>query len=191
MSTPRKLALPAVAVLAALTFLVGACSSDDSSDGKKTTTTEKSDKGSDSGTDDGDQSTTTMSDGDFEKSMDTARNSLKEAGDDPCKVMQTFQSVGASIGEPSSPAQREQATMLAVDFYKALAESAPDDLSAEADQVRTSVEAIVKEGKESNWSEEFFNSPKAVSDEKFNEATTKILESFTQKCAPESTTTAP
>lgn len=189
MSSSRKLALPLVAVLAALTLVVGACSSDDSSDDKKTTTTEKS--GKDSGSDKEDGTTTTVSEDDYTKAMETARGTLKDAGDDPCKVMQAFQSVGSTLGEPFSPAQREQATMLAVDFYKALADAAPDDLSAEADQVRTSVEEIVKEGKESDWSEDFFNSPKAVSDEKFTNATTKILEAFTTKCTPASSTTAP
>lgn len=190
MPTPRKLVLSLVAVVAATAFVVGACSSDDSSDAKKTTTTEKSDSGKKSDTDETTQAPRpTVDDAEFKSQMDKARSSLKGAGDDPCKVMETFQSVGAGLGDPSTPAQRKEATLLAVDFYKALADAAPDDLSSEADQVRTSVDAILKEGEDSNWSEDFFNSPEAVKDDKFNAATTKILEAFTTKCAP--TTTAP
>lgn len=190
MSRRRNILLPFVALLAAFAFVAGACGGDDdkADDDKKTTTTEKK---SDSDSDEGDTSTT-VSDADFEKAVAQAKDALADAADDPCKVMQTFETSGMEIGNPSNTEQRKQATELAVAFYLALADAAPDDLSAEADQIRETVKKIEKEGEESNWSEEFLNEPEAIKgDASFNEASGKIMTAFTTQCSDTPATSTP
>lgn len=194
MSVRRSFLLPFVALLALVALVAGACSSDDSSDGdkKETTTTAKaSDSESDSGSD-STETTEAMSDDDFSAAIETAMTALDDANGDPCKLMDTFQSLGSTMGNPTNTEQRKQTTELALAFYTALADAAPDELSAEAEQVRTSVKAIEKEGEETNWSEEFMTEPEAVkNDSTFTESTTAILTKFTEQCSPTSTTAAP
>ncbi len=188
MSVRRTVLIPFLALLAALTLVAGACSSGDKSDegSIKTATTEKA-EGDDTGSTDTTEAT--KSDEEFSAAIDDARQQIKDAEGDPCKVIETFQSLGSSLGTPTSADQRKQTTELAIDFYTALADAAPEDLSAEADQVRSTVKEIQKEGEESNWSEEFMTEPKAVKDnEAFTEATTKLLTTLSSGCT---TTTAP
>lgn len=178
MPSRRTLALPLVALLTAFTLFAGACSSDDKADDtKKTTTTEKNGKSSDS------ETTTTMSDADFSAGIKKIQTGLDDAGDDPCKVIQAFQSVGSAMGAPSNTAQRRQVTELAVVFYKKVADVAPKDLSSEADTLRKTAGKIEQEGKDANWSEEFMKSPKSIENDKaFEEASMKIMTSISQSC---------
>jgi hypothetical protein len=191
MSRRRTILLPFIALLAMFALVAGACGggddkADDSDKKETTTTTEKAD-----GDDGDDQTTTTVSDADFESSVQEAKDALEDAGTDPCKVMETFETLGMSIGNPSNTEQRKQATELAVAFYLALADAAPSDLSAEADQVRSTVEKIQQEGEESNYSEEFLNEPQAIKDDaSFNEASGKIMTAFTTQCGASTPTTA-
>ncbi len=192
MSVRRSFLLPFVALLALVALVAGACSSDDSSDGDKdkketTTTAKKSDSDSDTT-----ETTEAMSDDDFSAAVESAKKSLDEADGDPCKLMDTFQSLGSTMGNPANTDQRKQTTELALAFYTALADAAPDELKSDADKVRTSVEAIEKEGEETNWSEEFMAEPEAVkNDPSFTESTTAILTKFTEQCGSTSTTAAP
>jgi hypothetical protein len=183
MSRRRTVLLPFIALMAVIALVAGACGGDDKADDdkkKSTTTTEKSTETTDAGDD---ATTTTVSDADFEASVTKAKDALDEAGTDPCKVMETFETLGMSVGNPSNTEQRKQATALAVAFYLALADAAPDDLKAEADQVRATVEEIEKEGEESNYSEEFLNEPEAIkNDSSFNDASGKIMTAFTTQC---------
>ena len=130
MPSRRTLALPLVALLTVFTLFAGACSSDDKADdSKKTTTTEKSGK---DGKDSESKTTSTMSNGDFTAGIKKIQADLDAAGDDPCKVIAAFQSVGSAMGAPSNTDQRRQVTELAVVFYNKVADVAPKELAAEA-----------------------------------------------------------
>ena len=178
MPSRRTLALPLVALLTAFTLFAGACSSDDKADDtKKSTTTEKDGKSSDS------ETTTTMSDADFSAGIKKIQTGLKDAGDDPCKVIEAFQSVGSAMGAPSNTDQRRQVTELAVEFYNKVADVAPKDLATQAETLRKVADKIEQEGKEANWSEEFMKSPKSIENDKaFEEASMTIMTSISQSC---------
>ncbi|UDY34753.1 hypothetical protein [Dermatobacter hominis] len=192
MSRRRTLFLPLIALMAVFALVAGACGGDDKADdeaGSKKKTTTTTEKATDT-TEEGDVTTTTVSDADFETAVDEAKTQLAEAGDDPCKVIEQFRTLGTSIANPSNAAQREQATGLAVAFYLALADAAPAELSAEADQIRATVEKIEDEGKEKGYTEEFLSKPESV-DEAFNDNTNKILTAFTTQCGSTPSTAAP
>jgi hypothetical protein len=184
MSRRRLLILPLVALLSALALVVGACGDDDASDEKKpTTTAEKDDASSE---DDSDMTTSTMSPEEFDAAIAATRATLDAAGDDPCKVMEAFATMGQSIGAPTTTEQRKQTTEVALAFYRALADAAPESMSAEAETIRTTVDEIAAEGEEKDYSEEFLTEPDAIkNDTGFSEATGKIMTSIGAGCAPE------
>jgi hypothetical protein len=193
MSRRRTILLPFIALVAVIALVTGACGGDDSAgdDSEKTTTTaEESTTTADDGSGE-DAPTTTVSDADFEASVTEAKEALAAAGDDPCKVMETFESLGMSIGNPTNRDQRKQATELAVAFYVALADAAPADLAEQADQIRATVEKIEQEGEETDYSEEFLNEPEAIkNDTTFNDASGKIMTAFSTQCGDTAPTTA-
>lgn len=184
----RSIALPLVALLAALTLLAGACGGDSKAeDSKKTTTTEKT-----GGKSKGSETTTTMSNKDFEAGLSKAQASIKDAGNDPCKLMEAFQSIGMSMGTPSNTDQRKGATLLALSFYRSIADAAPQELAAEAAVIRKTADKIEQEGKDSNWSEEFMKSPKSIEgDKSFETASTKLMTDISTKCGPKTGSDTP
>lgn len=181
MSSRRTLALPLVAVLAALTLLAGACGSDSKADdSKKSTTTEKSADSSKSS-----EPTSTVSDAEFDAGISKAEAALKAAGKDQCKVMESFQSLFNEIGSPANATQRKQAGMLQLAFLRAIADAAPSDLSKEADMLRTAADKIEKEGNEANWSKSFLNEPRSIKGNKdYENASAKLMESISKNCTP-------
>lgn len=176
MSRSRFL-LPLLAVLAMLTSVAGACSSDKKADEtKKTTTTEQ-----DAAT------TTTVSDATFAATVDEARKQLEAAGTDPCKVIAVYQSAGTSMNNPATTAQRKEATALAVSFFNALADAAPKDLAAEAATIHKVSGQLEQEGKDTNWSSEFMKGPKSITQNKdFEQAATKVSSEIARTCMPNS-----
>lgn len=183
MSPRRTLVLPVVALVAAVTLLAGACGSDDNSADKKTTTTEKSSAGRNGY----DGPTTTISAAEFSAGIKKGQDEIAAAGNDPCKVMEAFQTVSMSMGAPTTKDQRKQAALLALQFYRAIADAAPAELSSEAGVLRKTADKIEAEGEKENWSEEFMKSPKAITDNKdFETASTKLMTTLGAKCSPSS-----
>ena len=107
MSVRRSFLLPFAVLLALVALVAGACSSDDSSDedAKKTTTT-AAESDTDSTDTDSTDTTEPMSDDDFSAAIETAKSALDDAGGDPCKLMDTFQSLGSTMGNPTNTEQR-------------------------------------------------------------------------------------
>lgn len=179
MPSRRTLVLPLVAVLAALTLLAGACGgSDKADDTKKTTTTEKN----------GAPSTappSTMDDGAFSAGISKAEAAMTDAGKDPCKVMSAFQGMVTTVAAPANAAQRKQAGLLQIKFLRAIADTAPSNLSKEAATLREAADKVQKEGEETNWSEDFMKSPKSLKGSKdYEKASTALVTAMSEKCQP-------
>lgn len=177
MTRRRHFALPIVALIATATLFAGACSSDSKADKKETTTTTKSKS------DSGDSTSTTVSAEDFDKTIAAANKALKDANGDPCKVISAITAMGSAMSDAKTTDQRKQATGVAVAAIHALADAAPANLKTEADQLNQAADAIAKEGKETNYSDDFMKEPKAISAESgYNDAMTAISSDFMTKC---------
>lgn len=91
--------------------------------------------------------------------------------------------ISVPMSDAKTTEQRKQATEIAVSAIKALADAAPANLKAEADKLSQAADAIAKEGKETNYSDDFMKEPKAISAESgYNDAMTAISSDFMTKC---------
>lgn len=197
MSRTRSYLAAAVAALCALTLVAGACSSDESA-GKKTTTTEKSsgEKAKDSKDSKGSstteprQTTSTVTDKEFDSTIKELETKLTAAGTDQCQLFAIFSS---PTPDPSGPEQGKKAVEFIAKLLTAVADAAPSDQAAQATALKTAATDLTKEAETAGYSDKFLNGgqpPKALSSTEFTQAIQTIGSAAQAKCAP-TTSAAP
>ncbi|MFZ4517129.1 MAG: hypothetical protein ACOYOP_02000 [Microthrixaceae bacterium] len=198
MSRSRSALAAALAALCALTLVAGACSSDESGS-KKTTTTEKSsgekasdEKKSDSGssTTEPEQTTSTVSDKEFDSTIKELEAKLTAAGTDQCQLFAIFSS---PTPDPSGKDQGKQAVEFISKLLNAVADAAPADQAQQAQALKTAATDLTNEAEAAGYSDSFLNGgqpPKALSSTEFTQAIQTIGSSAQTKCAP-TTSAAP
>lgn len=191
MSRTRSILAAALTAVCALTLVAGACSSDESGS-KKTTTTERSsgEKASDKKDGDGssttepEQTTSTVTDKEFDSTIKELETKLDAAGTDQCQLFAIFSS---PTPDPTGKDQGKQAVEFISKLLTAVANAAPAEQATAAAALKTAATDLSKEAEAAGYSDQFLNGgqpPKALSSTEFTQAIQTIGTAAQAKCAP-------
>lgn len=163
----------AAAALVLCTALVG-CGSDGDDSAEASTTT---------AADGADVTTTTTDPEMFDQVLGELDGEIDAASGDLCSLMGVLDKAGAA-GSPTSPDQAKAAATFIAKVYRAIADAAPDTVSAEAATVRRSADAIVAETRSADFDADAFikNGPAAFSDADFVAAVRTLFGSIGDQC---------
>lgn len=168
----------AVATMAALALVAGACGGDDKAD--ETTTTEKSTETT--------ESTTTLADDDYSAKIADYTASVDAAGTDLCALSAAL---GTQPPAPANPAQSKELIELYAKLLRTLAATMPEDPTT-VTTLNDTADALLAEAEAAGYPADFLSNPdtapKSLTSEAFNAANTATAAKAQTQCA--STTTA-
>lgn len=169
----------AVATMAALALVAGACSGNDEK-ADKTTTTEKSTETT--------ETTTTLADDDYTAKIADYTESVDAAGTDLCALSAAL---GTQPPAPANPAQSKQLIELYAKLLRTLAATMPEDPTT-VKTLNDTADALLAEAEAAGYPADFLSNPdtapKSLTSEAFNAANTATAAKAQTQCA--STTTA-
>ncbi len=172
--------LGGAAVAATLVFAVGAaaCSSDDDSPRGSSTTVTSTSMAPPS----------TVSDADFENQAATAEAMIRNAGTDPCAVVQAF-GPASNLPTPINATQAERGARVVAGLFNSAADSAPASAAADAAVLRQAATNLLAEGEAEKWSPAWLMKvPAAISDPEVTRAFTNYQSAVATSCGSASTT---
>lgn len=180
--TSRRLAAAALALLTVGALAAG-CSSDDnaSKSTKKSTTSTTV------------PTPTTVTDKEFDQKAATSEALIKDAGTDPCKLVQSF-SQASNLPLPANPAQTERGVKVVAQLFRAATATNPPPAAADAAVLNKAADDLLAEGAAKGWDPKWLTTspgPTAIADPKVAAAFQNYQTAVAKTCAPASTTTAP
>lgn len=177
-STRRRVQATTLAAALLVTLGAAACSSDDESPrGSSTTVTSTSVA-----------PPSTVSDADFENQATTAEAMIRNAGTDPCAVVQAF-GPASNLPTPINATQAERGARVVAGLFTSAADSAPASAAADAAVLRQAATDLIAEGEAEKWSPAWLMEiPAAISDPEVTRAFSNYQSAVAASCSAATTT---